>query len=116
MTSRQLVDFVEAKLKQHGISKVIPDKKTLARTYELFAASERLSEAFEETKEELEKDTEAPIKVPDDLEAKVAAELQQHPDITWHRAVRLLVDPDAPEDDDDDDDDDDDGEYEDDTD
>jgi len=24
--------------------------------------------------------------------------LQQHPDIAWHRAVRLIVDPDAPDD------------------
>ena len=98
MTSRQLVDFVEAKLKQHGIGKVIPRGETLARAYHMFAASDRLSDAFDEVKEKLEEETEeAPIKVPDDLEAKVAAELQQHPDITWHRAVRLLVDPDAPE-------------------
>jgi hypothetical protein len=37
MTSRQLIDFVEGKLKQHGIGKVIPCAETLARTYEMFA-------------------------------------------------------------------------------
>jgi hypothetical protein len=112
MTSRQLVDFVENKLKQHGISKVIPSAKMLARTYQLFAASDRLSEAFDEMKEKLEEESEeATIRIPDDLAAKVAAELQQHPDIPWHRAVRLIVDPDA---DDQDDDDDDGGELEDD--
>ena len=58
MTSRQLVDFVEAKLKQHGIGKVIPDAETLARTYEMFAASDRLSEAFDELKEKLEDESE----------------------------------------------------------
>jgi hypothetical protein len=113
MTSRQLVDFVENKLKQHGISKVIPGGQMLARTYQLFAASNRLSEAFDEMKEKLEEGSEEfTIRIPDDLAAKVAAELQRRRDIPWHRAVRLIVDPDA--DDQDDDDDDDGGELEDD--
>jgi hypothetical protein len=112
MTSRQLVDFVENKLKQHGISKVIPSGKMLARTYQLFAASNRLSEAFDEMKEKLEEESEeSTIRIPDDLAAKVAAELQQRRDIPWHRALRLIVDPDA---DDQDADDDDGGELEDD--
>ena len=113
MTSRQLIDFVERKLKQHGIAKVIPDAETLARTYEVFAASDRLSEAFEELKEKLENesDDQEPIKAPEDLEAKVKNKLQQNPDITWHRAVELVIDPDAPEHEDDEEDD---GEHEDD--
>ena len=40
-------------------------------------------------------DRKAQIKVPDDLEAKVKARLEERPNITWHRAVRLIVDPDA---------------------
>jgi hypothetical protein len=40
-------------------------------TYWMFAASDRLSEAFHEPREKLEDETEAPIKVPDDLKAKV---------------------------------------------
>jgi hypothetical protein len=58
MTSRQLVDFVENKLKQHGISKVIPDSKTLANTHRMFVASDRLSKAFDEVKEKLEEESE----------------------------------------------------------
>jgi hypothetical protein len=100
MTSRQLVDFVEDKLRQHGIRKVIPDSATLAKTYQMFSASDRLAEVFEEAKESLETEDKEPITVPDDLQAKVEQQLQQRPDITWHRAVRLVVDPDAPEDDD----------------
>jgi hypothetical protein len=102
MTSRQLVDFVEAKLQQHCISKVVPDRGSLASTYRMFAASDRLSKAFDELKEEIENDNQAQIKVPDDLEARVTAKLEEKPDITWHRAVRLLVDPDAPNEEDDD--------------
>jgi hypothetical protein len=57
-----------------------------------------LSEAFEELEEKLGAETERRIKVPNNLEAIVKDQLQQHPNITWHRAVRLIVDPDAPDD------------------
>ena len=80
------------------IGKVIPTAETLARTYQMFAASDRLSEAFDEMKARLDTENEERIKVPVDLAAKVETELQQHPDIPWHRAVRLIVDPDAPDD------------------
>jgi Topoisomerase 6 subunit A/Spo11, Toprim domain len=103
MTSRQLIDLVEAKLKQQGIGKVIPGGEALAQTYQVFAASERLCEAFEEVKRELD-ESEAPMTVPANLAAKVRAKLQEKPDITWHRAVRLIVDPDAPDDEGEDDD------------
>jgi hypothetical protein len=102
MTSRQLVDFVEAKLQQHGIKKVVPDAETLARTYEMFAASDRLSAAFDKMKEQLDAESGEQITVPADLAAKVEAELERHPDITWHRAIRQIVDPNAPIEDDDD--------------
>jgi hypothetical protein len=103
MTSRQVIDFVEDKLRQHGIGKVMPAAETLARTYEIFAASDRLAEAFDELKEKLGGEREVPIKVPEDLDAQIRKQFEQHPDIPWHGAVRLIVDPDAVEDDDGDD-------------
>ena len=102
MTSRQLVDFVEGKLKQHGIRKVVPAGEILAKTYKMFTESDRLFEKFDELKEAAGDEGEAPTQVPADLEAKVKAALKEKPDVTWHRAVRLLVDPDAPADDDED--------------
>jgi hypothetical protein len=77
MASRQLIDFVEAKLKRHGIGKVTPDNETLAKTYQMFAASDRLSEAFDELKEKLEDESEEAIKAPDDLAAKVKEQLEK---------------------------------------
>jgi hypothetical protein len=102
MTPRQLVDFVEAKLKQHGVAKVIPDRKTLAITYQMFADNDRLSEAFEEMKSKLEDESEVKAP-PKNLEDRVKNLVKQNPDITWHRAVRLIIDPDAPDDEDDED-------------
>ena len=101
MTSRQLVDFVERKLNDHGVTKLIPDADTLARTYRMFVASDQLSEKFEELEDRLEDETND-VEVPADLRAKVEKHLEEKQDITWHRAVRLIVDPDAPEHEDDD--------------
>jgi hypothetical protein len=79
MTSRQLIDFVENKLREHGIKKVIPEKDTLEKTYRMFAASDRLSEAYDEMSEKLEKDEAAKeaIAVPDDLEVKIEKLLKE---------------------------------------
>jgi hypothetical protein len=102
MTSRQLVDFVENKLRQHGIRKVIPNSKTLADTYRMFVESDRLSDAFEGVQEELKDKSAAPIEVPNDLKAKVEHLLEQRQNITWHRAVQLVVNPESEELEDDD--------------
>ena len=40
------------------------------------------------------------VDVPDNLKTKVEKLLKDKPQITWHRAVQLIADPDAPEDDD----------------
>jgi DNA topoisomerase 6 subunit A-like protein len=103
LTSRQLIDFVERKLKQNDIKKVIPRRTDLGAIYQMFAASDRLSKAFNELKEKFDQDeSERPVRLlPKDLEAKVEKLLQEQPAITWHRAVRLIVDPDTPDDDDD---------------
>jgi hypothetical protein len=77
----------------------------------MFAASDRLSEEFEKLKEKLEDESKTSIKVPKNLEAGVKSQFEKYPDISWPRAVRLLIDPDAPENEDDEEDD---GEHEDD--
>jgi hypothetical protein len=62
----------------------------------MFAASDRLFEAFQELQEKLvENEDQETTNVPDDLEAQIKTKMKENPDITWHRAVRLTVDPDA---------------------
>ena len=83
-----------------------PTTDKLNEAYETFVKSDRLSEAFDDLKEKLEGEDEETVRVPDDLKIKIEKLLKEKPDITWHRAIRLIVDPDAPEHEDDDDDDD----------
>jgi hypothetical protein len=103
MTSRQLVTFVESKLIALGIKKVIPEKSIIEDTYRHYADSDRLSDIWDEVGHE-ERDS---VTVPDDLEAKIKDRLEKNQTMTWHRAVQLIVNPDAPDDEDDDEDDDD---------
>jgi hypothetical protein len=97
MTSPQLVEFVERKLQQHGIKKVIPDDATLKETYEAFVKSDRLSEAFDKMKEDFDDDdNDDPIEAPKNLGVQVKKKMKEQPDITWYRALELVIDPDAP--------------------
>lgn len=96
MTSRQLVDFVERKLKENKICKVIPSATTLKTAYQMFARSDKLSDAFDEVRDKVDDEIkDRPIEVPKDLEAKVRASLKTHPHLSWHEAVRAIVDPKA---------------------
>ena len=55
MTSDQMVDFVERKLKQHGIEKVVPDADDLATAYALFARSHQAEQIVRRELEEAER-------------------------------------------------------------
>jgi hypothetical protein len=85
MTSSQFIAFVEAKLKAHGVHKVIPDNERLLEAFELFMKNERVREAVETAMETM--DDEDEIAAPDDLERRVREYLEQNPASTWDEAV-----------------------------
>jgi hypothetical protein len=90
LTSDQLVAFVERKLKRNDIGKVVPDKRELARAYQLFARS---SEAEKIVRRELKKlKGDALRKIPRNLEKQVSRYLAQHPAARWDEAVRQIAD------------------------
>jgi hypothetical protein len=89
MTSEQLVAFVERKLQDHGIKKVVPGYEELARAYRLFARGE---EAEQIVKRELEKIAgNDAVKVPPDIENRVREYLMLNPEARWDAAVQYLV-------------------------
>ena len=69
MTSEQLVAFIERKLAEHGIKKIVPAKEALDKAYRLFDRGRRLQEAYDKVKTEV--DT-AGVSAPDDIEKRVA--------------------------------------------
>ena len=90
--ARPLLALYDGPLIGMPMGKEIPNSKTLAKTYRMFIASDRLAELFEEAREK-EGEGERRAKVPGNLLDQVRDWLKQRPDMAWHRAVQLVVDP-----------------------
>ena len=86
LTSDQLVDFVERKLQENGVGKVVPKKADLVEAYRLFKNGERIRELV--AAEIAKPDKTA---VPADLEKRVRAYLRKNPEVPWDVAVRSIA-------------------------
>jgi len=89
MTSDELIEMIERKLEDYGIKKVIPDDDLLAETYQAFHRSQQLRQEFEKMKDEFK---EPKIDVPEDLNEKVRAILDEHNDLRWDDAIQVVLD------------------------
>ena len=78
-TSDALIEWVEGKLEDNGITKVIPDEATLERAYRRAAVIAKLPQ-WVATKAKA-------IKVPDGLKNKVERALNDDPELSWDEAV-----------------------------
>jgi len=87
MTSPQFVDFVERKLLEHGIAKVVPDQELLAEVYVGIERGRRLKETIEQIGEIDMQD----CRPPEDLEERVQQMLQKDPALRWDAAVAKIA-------------------------
>ena len=88
--SDELVAWVEKKLIEHGVKKVIPDDATLADAYERASEYAAVQKAIDETVKKLRK-TMTAATVPDDLHAAVEKKLKAKPTLAWDEAVTEIV-------------------------
>ena len=89
MTSPQFISFVERKLNQHCVKKIVPDMDELKDAYRLFTRSHMVKQIV---KRELKKlDGDAAVKVPGDIKSQVRQHLAQHPADRWDTAVRQIA-------------------------
>ena len=88
MTSRQFVDFLTAKLIEHGGAKVIPGAKMLKDSYSLFVRGDRMRRVVKEALAAMSKQK---IVAPADLAERVLAHLAEHPEAAWNEAVSTIV-------------------------
>ncbi len=88
LASDQLVAFIERKLDQHGVKKIIPDEDQLAEVYRLFVRSRRIEEIIEEA---LEDEDDSDIPVPRDLQSRVKIYLKKNSAARWDHAVATLA-------------------------
>ncbi len=86
MTSEQLIDWLESKLTEHGVQKVVPDDATLAHAYRRAAFRRELEQAAQK----LAADPPV-VEVPADLRARVVAHLDSNPAASWDDAVAAAL-------------------------
>jgi hypothetical protein len=91
MSSDDLIEMVERKLKDYGLEKVIPDDELLAEAYQAFHHSNELRNVFEEAQGEYE-DEEHAIEIPKNLRGQVRAVLQKNNDLRWDEALQVVLD------------------------
>lgn len=87
--SRAFVDWIESKLEEHGVQKVVPDNETLRTAYVRAAKIEELHRRMAAIRREVES-VEVPI--PDDLESMVRGGLADSPASPWDAIVADLAD------------------------
>jgi DNA topoisomerase VI subunit B len=88
MTSDRFVDWIERRLTEHGVAKVIPPPDDLAKAYQLA----RQTKAMNEELARLQTTTrDQAIDVPDDLDARVREVLEEDPALSWDAAVWKIV-------------------------
>ena len=87
MTSRQFVDFIERKLVEANVRKVIPAKADLDNAYRLFMRGDRIMKAARKVIRAI---GDQPIDVPKDLKMQVQAYLAEHPTASWDDAVLAI--------------------------
>jgi hypothetical protein len=97
MSSDVFVEFVERKLNEHGVAKVIPAPATLAEAFTAFRRGAAAQAALEPEMARLNAE---PVEVPSDLDARLRAHLEDNPEETWDAALKAIA---GLEDDDEDD-------------
>lgn len=88
--SADFVAWIEEKLEQHGVAKIVPDESALTLAYRRSVASRYVASRLQSTIREAQRHAaEAPV--PDDLAMLVAAGLQSDRAQSWDEVVQRLA-------------------------
>jgi hypothetical protein len=97
LTGPSFLGWLEAKLAEEGVAKVIPGEETLREAYERAAVRARVNRRVREIVEE-EFDEAPEVEVPDGLQGRVREALDEEPGRTWDGVITALVEEDGDED------------------
>ena len=90
MTSPQLITFIEGKLAEHGVEKLVPAEATLKEHARRLVEQQLAAAAVEKLKAKLQKDA-AKRALPADLSARVQTLLKVCPELPWDAALAELL-------------------------
>lgn len=91
MMSDEFIEWIEKKLQQHNVQKVIPDNEGLAAAYKRWVVAERIKKIVEEQTKEIEE-----VEIPKDLRIQVTKRLKKNPMMPWDLAITDVADDDPP--------------------
>ncbi len=89
LTSDELVEFTERKLKQYGVKKLVPDNTVLADAYRRTARQEEIQKLIEAEAAKLRDKPSGPV--PADLRKRVEDMLSADPTLSWDAALIEIV-------------------------
>jgi hypothetical protein len=90
MTSRQMVDFIEAKLTMHGIAKVLPDADIIEAHARRLIEQRLAREALAEIRDRITRQA-AATALPVDIEVQLRSHLARHPSLAWDDALAQII-------------------------
>ena len=90
LTSDQFVKWLESKMEQHGIKKIIPDGETLGKAYRHLAGILRYQEIIDRARKEVSDHTSA-VKVPRSLRNQIAKRIKADRTQSWDQALTSLL-------------------------
>jgi hypothetical protein len=93
LASDELVEWIEGKLRQHGIAKVVPDGDTLGNAYRRMRAQALVQEQINKTLAKLNREI-GSVPIPGDLIAKIRAKLKDDPELRWDTALSKIAEAD----------------------
>jgi hypothetical protein len=87
MDSPQFIAWLEKKLQEVGVKKIVPDSETLTKVWKRSLAVAKAREAIEE----IEEDQSDLVVLPKNLQAKIQRLLKRRPTMSWDMAVTRIA-------------------------
>jgi hypothetical protein len=89
-TSPQFIEWLESKLTEHKIEKVIRDTATLKQAYRRAAGISKLRQMMRNAQKEVISYADS-VEIPADLTERLKEQLAENPSISWDDAIEWLL-------------------------
>jgi hypothetical protein len=90
MTSRQFLDLIEAKLRAHGVTKLIPDDEIIEQQARRVIKENLITQAIAKIERTLAKQAKI-RRLPTNLRDRVGRLLEEQPELPWDAAVAIIL-------------------------
>ena len=86
MTSKQLIDWLEKKLQDYGVKKVVPDEDVLKKAYANAYKAAKIREEVHKIVSQFDED----VQIPDDLKSQIQESIHGTSQ-SWDTAIKMLA-------------------------